>query len=105
MDAEHAASFIGKHLLIGMTYLDSEDNLIEQKQFHGKIVRINECEGIVIQLSNSSEEYMLPPDLDSLRAAPKGEYRLRSTGEVVVDPDLLTTWTTKKPKQKPEPSK
>jgi len=105
MDAEHAASFIGKHLLIGITYLDWQDNLIEQKQFHGNIDRINEREGIVIKLSDSSEEYSLPPDLNSLRPAEKGEYRLRSTGEIIIDPDFLTTWTIKKPKPETEPSK
>lgn len=98
MDQDLAASFIGKHLLAGITYLDHNNNLIEQKQLHGYIVRINEHEGIVVRLSDSEDEYKLPPDLDSLKQAPKGEYRLRSTGEVVVDPDLLTNWTVNKSK-------
>lgn len=90
-------SYIGKHLLIGITYLDHEGAFIEQKQFHGVIVRINESEGIVIKLHDSELEYKLPPDLNSLQPAPKGEYRLRSTGEIVTDPDYLTTWTVNKP--------
>ena len=98
MDQELVASYIGKHLLVGITYLDHEDNFIEQKQFHGHIVRINEPEGIVIKLHDSDQEYKLPPDLNALQEAPKGEYRLRATGEIVVDPDLLTTWTLNKPK-------
>ena len=98
LDQELAASYIGKHLLIGVTYLDHDKSLIEQKQFHGIIERINEQEGIVLRLFDSDEEYKLPPDLNSLHAAPKGEYRLRATGEIVVDPDLLTTWTITKPK-------
>ena len=98
MDQELAASFVGMHLLIGITYLDHDGNLIELKQFHGNIVRINEQEGIVVQLNDSAEEYNLPPDLNSLQPAPKAKYRLRSTGEIVVDPDLLTTWTITMPK-------
>jgi hypothetical protein len=98
MNHELANSYIGKHLLVGITYLDHEDNFIEQKQFHGDIVRINEAEGIVLRLHDSDEEYKLPPALDALEPAPKGEYRLRSSGEVVVDPDLTTTWTLNKPK-------
>ena len=98
MDQELAASFIGKHLLIGITYLDHDDKLIEQKQVHGHIVRINGHEGIVVKLHDCGDEFKLPPDLNSLQQAPKGEYRLRSTGEVVVDPDLLTSWTSNKPK-------
>ena|SRR5215472_2688683 len=100
MDDMLAASYIGKHLLIGMTYLDHNEQLIEQKQLHGEIVRINENEGIVIKLHNSGEEFKLPPELDSLKPAPPGEYRLHATGEVVVDPDLLTIWTQTKAKPK-----
>jgi hypothetical protein len=35
----------------------------------------------------------LPLDLEALRPAPPGSYTLRSSGEVVVDPDLLSAWT------------
>jgi hypothetical protein len=98
MDHELAASYIGKHLLVGMTYTDHNDQPLEQKQFHGDIVRINEHEGIVIRLRDSGDEFKLPPDVNSLKAAPEGEYRLRATGEVVVNPDLMTTWTLTKPK-------
>jgi hypothetical protein len=98
MDQELADSYIGKHLLVGITYLDHEDNFIEQKQLHGEIVRISETEGIVLRLHDSNEEYKLPPALHTLQSAPKGKYRLRSTGETVVDPDLTTSWTLNKPK-------
>jgi hypothetical protein len=93
-----AASYIGKHLLVGMTYLDHNEQLLEQKQFHGDIVRINDHEGIVIRLSDSGNEFKLPPDIESLTPAPEGEYRLRATGEVVLNPDLTTTWILTKPK-------
>jgi|SRR5438445_80496 len=98
MDQKLAASYIGKHLLVGITVLDHDESLIEQKQIHGNIVRVNEHEGIVLRIHNSNDEYKLPPDLNSLQEAPKGEFRLHSTGEIVVDPDLLTTWTLTKPK-------
>ena|SRR5687768_5532482 len=97
MDETLAGTYIGKHLLIGMTYLDHDESFLEQKQFYGTIVRVNEVEGIVVKLHNSEEEFKLPPDLNSLQSAPKGEYRLHSTGEVIIDPDLLTTWTLTKP--------
>jgi len=98
LDQDMVASYIGKHVLIGMTYLDNDESVIEQQQFHGIIDRINEQEGIVVRLQSSNEEYRMPPDLNALHVAPKGEYRLRGTGEIVVDPDLLTTWTVTKPK-------
>ena len=34
----------------------------------------------------------LLPDLSSPKAAPRGEYRLRTTGKRIVDPDYLITW-------------
>lgn len=41
--------------------------------------------------------YWLPPDVRPFTVAARGEYRLRSTGEVVVDPDLTATWVVTKP--------
>lgn len=97
LDQSLAASYIGKHVLIDITYLDHKDTFIEQKQFHGRIIRINDTEGIVVELDNSGSEFKLPPDLRGIKKAAKGEYRLRSSGEVVVDPDLIANWTINKP--------
>jgi hypothetical protein len=47
--------------------------------------------GLVAQTPGSF--YWLPPDGRAFEEAPPGEYRLRSTGEVVIDPDYLATWT------------
>jgi hypothetical protein len=71
MDKKLADSYIGKHLLVGITYLDHEDNFIEHKQLHGNIVRINKAEGIVLRLHDSDEEYKQPPALQTLEPAPK----------------------------------
>jgi hypothetical protein len=43
------------------------------------------------------EVYRLPPDLRPVTDAAPGEYRLRSTGEVIVDPDVTITWTITNP--------
>lgn len=55
-------------------------------------------QGIVIKQC-SGELLPLPPDLSSTEKAAPGEYTLRATGEVVVDPDYLATWSLYKPKQ------
>ncbi|MBN7463153.1 hypothetical protein I3U64_23750, partial [Mycobacteroides abscessus subsp. abscessus] len=39
------------------------------------------------------ETFTLPPAPESFSPAAPGEYRLRSTGEVITDPDYLATWT------------
>jgi hypothetical protein len=92
MDPAVARSYIGKHLLVGITYCDHDGQPLRQVQVHGDIVGVD-GQVITMRLHGSDEEFTLPPDLDSLRPAPEGEYRLRSTGEVVVNPDLLTTYT------------
>jgi hypothetical protein len=97
IDQELAQSLVGKHILVGVTYVDSLDNVIEKKQMHGRILRINSSEGVVIALASSGDEFKLPPDLGSVQVAPPGEYRLRSTGEVVANPDLTATWVVKNP--------
>jgi hypothetical protein len=84
-------SLIGKHLLVGITYLDHNDVLVEQVQLHGTITEITK-QGITLLQSNG-ETFSLPPDPESLKPAPAGNYRLRSTGEIVKDPDLLSNWT------------
>jgi len=41
----------------------------------------------------------MPPDLDAIAPAKPGEYRLKSTGEIVVDTDFLATWEVRQPQQ------
>src|SRR5438093_13612744 len=95
-DQERARSLIGKHVLIGLSYYDHDEVLLEQVQLHGHITAIDERQ-VTVELSGSGEECTLPPDLSAFSEAPPGDYRLRSTGEVVTDPDLLTQWNIRKP--------
>jgi len=88
------SDLVGKVILVGLTYYTHDKQLIEQKQYHGTVIRADE-KGIAIQKSNG-EEVLLPPDLRSTRVAPPGEYRERSTGEIVENPDFLTTWNVVK---------
>ena len=95
LDLDLARHVIGKRLLIGLTFLDAEGDLIEQTQLHGIVEEISPSAGIVIRLADGSV-YRLPPDLRGIQAAPSGIYRLRSTGEEVENPDFLHTWTITK---------
>lgn len=90
---DEAAEFIGKHLLVGITHRDLEDSVVSYEQFHGIIDRINRREGIVVKLTNSDDERKLPPDLSRLEPASPGQYRLKSTGEIVENPDYTVMWT------------
>ena len=81
---------IDKVILIGLTYYTADRVLIERKQCWGTVVEANE-KGIAVRLNNG-EIFSLPPNLSSTQKAPPGEYRLRTTGELIVDPDYLSTW-------------
>lgn len=83
-------NLIGKVLLVGITYNDKNGNVKERKQFWGTVTEADEKK-ILIEQKNG-EIFSVPPDLRAIEPAPKGEYRLHSTGEVVSDPDFLTTW-------------
>lgn len=85
----------GKVILIGVTYYSHDNVFIEQRQFWGSVIESNKDRIRVRQ--NNGEVISLPPDLRSIKAAPPGEYRLHSTGEIVVNPDYITTWNVNKP--------
>lgn len=82
---------IGKNILVGITEVDHEGNVIRQTQHNGCFQSMDEV--INIKLANLDELLTLPPDLSSFSPAAPGEYKLRSTGEVVINPDFLCTWT------------
>jgi hypothetical protein len=103
LDESKARDFIGKTVLIGVTYLDHEERQTGQQQWYGVISEISNARGIVVRLKNDSSHCALPPDLSALRPAKRGEYRLRTTGEVVTDPDFLMTWTRRAPDPKAKP--
>jgi hypothetical protein len=101
-DGERARALVGKYALVGVSFLDAEGNLLSQAQRHGRLIEVDEDRGIAIRFvahgrSWDGEVYRLPPDLRSVADAPAGEYRLRSTGEVIVDPDVTITWTITNP--------
>ena len=88
---------IGKVLLVGITYYTHDNEFIEQKQFYGTVTEANEK--IVRVVQKDGTEFTLPPDLSSTKRARPGEYRLRSTGEVVVNPDFLASWNLNRAKE------
>ena len=100
MDAGKA--YIGKYLLVGITYLDSNEEVKKRIQLHGKITRITK-EGIFFNRADDKGEFALPPDLQSLEPAPpRAEYRLKSTGEVVRDVDYISNYVISAPPDKLE---
>ncbi|MCD7731513.1 MAG: hypothetical protein LUI05_08490 [Oscillospiraceae bacterium] len=82
----------GKTILVGITYVENEKSgkIKGRKQFYGTITGAGVI-GIKIRCHNG-KDISLPPDLNAIRPAPKGNYRLFSTGEAVESPDFISTW-------------
>ena len=93
-----ARSLVGKRIIIGITRLDADGNPLGQEQLHGEVVGVNAKDGVAIRIAGRADLYWLPPHLGAFHSAPPGEYRFRATGEVVVDPDLMSTWTVHAPR-------
>lgn len=92
----------GKTILLGLTFADSDGNVVERVQRHGVIEIADPEGGIGVQLVApgqpwDGELYRLPPDLRSVSEAAPGAYRLRSTGETLVDPDFIASWEIRSP--------
>jgi len=96
-DEVFAAELVGSLVLVGITHEDPAGP--RQEQFHGVVEAADPERGITLRLrgSRDGDLYYLPPDLRSFAPAAPGSYRLRSTGEVLIDPDFTTSWTINPP--------
>ena len=100
MDQSEADWLLGKIALVGIARLASDGATIKsQRQYHSKIVRADRSAGIVIECEGvwSGKTMTLPPKTNAFHPANSGEYRLRSTGEIIKDPDALATWSITEP--------
>src|SRR5947209_18960618 len=81
------AADVGKRILVGVKNFDAAGELTSQSQHLGVVVGVDE--GRISIRWGDSQVTTLPPEVCD---APKGTYRLRISGQVVVDPDLLDKW-------------
>lgn len=86
------AEYIDKVILIGLTFVDDQDNVVEQYQTHGVIKAISE-DGMVKIERKDLPEFTIPFDEESISEAAEGVYRERSTGVEINNPDFLSSWT------------
>lgn len=93
-DEDFADGFIGKYLLVGITRTSDKGKVLSQQQLHGIIVTAT-AEAIELELEGVHEgkTWRMPPVLEALSPAKRGRYELKTTGEVVEDPDFTFTVT------------
>jgi hypothetical protein len=96
LNVERAEYARGKTVLVGITRLSPTGEARAQEQFAGRLAEIDPDNGLLLDVG-AEELHWLPPDMGPWEVAAPGEYRLRSTGETVVDPDYLCTWVLTEP--------
>ena len=96
-DEMRARAMIGATVVIGVTHRGI--NTETHEQVFGIVRSADATYGFEIELDGSrcGDTYWLPPHIDSFVPAEPGEYRLRATGEIVVNPAFLATWTIEPP--------
>jgi hypothetical protein len=101
IDESKADDYLGKVVLVGISYLDHEGTLLKRKQWVGTIAAFSREKGIVVDRRDNGSSFALPPFRAGIRKAKPGIYRSSETGEEVVDPDYIATWDS----VSPDPSK
>lgn len=92
--------YLGKYILVDITYRDAQGKELRRVQLHGDIKSAS-AEGILVALRGvkEGETWNMPPSLESMVPAKRGRYTLESTGEVIEDPDFIVTWSMTEPQK------
>ena len=85
---------IGRRVLVGITYVDAQGEVVEQVQFMGIVQAVDP---LVSVDTGADDPFTLPPEPNAFARGQPGVYTLRSPGESIVDPDYVSTWTVRAP--------
>ena len=99
-DQDLADSYLGKYILVGITYVDHAGKELRREQLHGVIQRASP-DGIFLSLrgAHEGESWNMPPLLQAISHAKPGTYTLSGTGEDIENPDLVATWEVRAPQK------
>lgn len=87
--AERLQHLVGHRLLVGVTIREPDGEVVSRTQFCGVVLEV--ADGVVV-VDKDGEPALLPSDDLAYTPAPRGTYRLAGSGEVIEDPDYVTTW-------------
>jgi hypothetical protein len=110
-DQSVAEALVGRTVVIGFTVFTSDEQFLRQEQFIGTVTHVDRSKGIAVWLRGTDppEYKILPPAPYCFVPAQPGTYRMRSTGESIENPDLLSdSWRVNEPPERggdtsPEP--
>ena len=73
----------GKVFLIGLTFVDQDNKLIEQYQTSGTVDELTN-EGLFHFKRADGSIFLLPYDNETIKEVAEGEYRERATGNIII---------------------
>lgn len=85
------SDYLNRVVLVGASWVNEKDQVVRQREFYGTIESVDSGRGIDLRLPDG-ELFTLPPYTAALLPADPGEYTLRSTREVIQNPDYLVVW-------------
>ncbi|MBX2808366.1 MAG: hypothetical protein KTR20_06990 [Cellvibrionaceae bacterium] len=95
---------LNKTCLIGISYFDTQGELLRQQQHAGTVVEVDHEEGISVKLQavpgiTDPPVVHLPPALDAWFIATPGHYRNAECPIDIKNPHYLVTWDVYKTKE------
>jgi len=91
-DEVFAGRLVGRTLLVGITEQDHNGKLLRRHQVFGVVTKAVRDYGICVKRRDDGAEAWFPPDTRNIKPATPGDYRNRTTGEVVSNPDYTASW-------------
>ena len=89
MDWDEYKTFIkGKLFLVGLSFYDSDQKLLEQYQTSGTAEELTDT-GILVLKRTDGGFFAIPYDNEAISNARPGDYTEHSTGIVIKDPDFI----------------
>lgn len=88
---------LNKTCLIGLTYMNSQGDILKTVQYAGTVTAVDKEEGITVKLmlvagAERAPDFHLPPSLEPWFVAPKGHYKNPDFKIDIKDPDYFVTW-------------
>ena len=99
LDSAAADIYLGKYILVGVTYVDADGTVEESVQMHGTVESASQ-DGIKLALKGerAGQSWTMPADPSAITPAQPGKYELPETGEIVENPDFICTWMVQRPR-------
>ncbi|MFT4908058.1 MAG: hypothetical protein ACI978_002147 [Oleispira sp.] len=108
---------LNKTCLIGLSYINTNGDLLKQAQYAGTVITVDKEEGITIKLdaiesaekgkkadsgNEGTPNFHIPASLDAWFIAPKGHYKNAEHHIDIENPDYFVTWDVVKKKDDTE---